>query len=89
MSGLERTDVVLTPLVADIFAAQIQITQSVTGNLIDLLTEDVARLRAELSAVRAGVNDLLNGRYMPTPLALEAALWPSRDVIDSYREEGR
>jgi hypothetical protein len=81
-----REDVVFSPLVADVISASLSMTHQVTDQLIESLTKQVADLTAELEAVRIGVHDLVGGRYMPTPIAILGALYPSDAAIDACRE---
>lgn len=78
-----------TPLVADILAANAAQTASVTNSLIESLEAQLAYEQARRAAVLDGVMVLVGGKYMPTPAAIENALFPSDAVIDKYREPRR
>lgn len=56
-----------------------------TNTLLDNLTAERDELRAEIAAMRHGVELLLNGQWMPTSDALLRALWPSADAIDRFK----
>lgn len=70
-----------SPFVADILTAQAEMTQAATNAVIDGMEQDVIRLRATLAAVRDGVVALIDGDVMPTPRAIERALWPEPEEI--------
>jgi hypothetical protein len=82
-------DIPFSPLVASIFTRMAADTESVTNALLTSYRSEVSDLRATLAAVRDGVDSLLRGPYMPTSAALLGVLWPSSDVVDQYREQGR
>lgn len=58
-----------------------------TNTLIDNLTAEQDELRATLDAVRAEVMEMLYGKWMPTPHAIERALWPSEETIKQILRE--
>lgn len=70
-----------SPLVAKILTAQADMTHAAVNTVIDNLNEDVIRLRATLAEVRDGVLDLITGDVMPTPRAIERALWPEPEAL--------
>lgn len=76
-----------SPLIADIITAQLSMTHAVTEPLIDSLMNQVADANAREDAVRAGVEALLGGRYMPTPDAIRNALYPSTEFVARFRKE--
>lgn len=78
----------LSPFVAQLLTAQAAFTQQVTDAAFDGLTEDLARVRATLAAVRDGVIAQIDGDVMPTPRAIERALWPTDEVVAQYRKDG-
>lgn len=78
-------EVPFSPLIADILTAQSEFTRQITDSVVDGLTEDLARTRATLAAVRRGVVSLIDGDVMPTPRAIEGALWPSEALIAEFR----
>lgn len=57
-----------------------------TNTLIDNLTAERDELRAEIAAMRHGIELMLDGNWMPTSDALRRALWPSADMIDRFRK---
>lgn len=57
-----------------------------TNTLIDNLTAERDELRAEIAAMRHGIELMLDGNWMPTSEALRRALWPSADMIDRFRK---
>lgn len=75
-----------SPLVAQILTAQAQFSSQVSGNLIDSLMAQVADLNAELDAVRSRVMGLICGDFMPTPMAIQKALYPSKETVARFRE---
>lgn len=56
-----------------------------TNQLIDNLTAERDELQATLDAVRDLIQTKLEGDFMPTPLAITRALYPSDVVVDQYR----
>lgn len=76
-----------SPLVADVLSAMIGQTHDTTRLLIDSLTEQLADSQAEVDAIRTTVMELLAGPYMPTPAAIQRALYPSAEVRAAFREE--
>jgi len=53
-----------------------------TNTLIDNLTAERDELRAELAAIREGIDGMLSGPYMPTSDAIRLALYPSAAAIE-------
>lgn len=78
----------ISPLVASIITANATQLAATTNTLLDDLTAERDRLRAELDTIRVGVTELLNGPWMPTPDAIERALYPSRAAVDRFRNRG-
>jgi hypothetical protein len=76
----------VSPLVADLIGASLQQTHATANYLIDSLTAQLAERDAKLAAIRAGVMDLIDGDWMPTPAAIQRALYPGAGDIDAYRE---
>lgn len=57
--------------------------------MVDVLDDKLRAARAELDAVRAGVNALISGTWMPTPAAIRSALYPSDGAVQvQMPEEG-
>jgi hypothetical protein len=83
-----QPDAPFSPLLAQVLTAQQEMTHAATNAVIDGLTEDLARTRATLAAVRDGVVALIDGDVMPTPRAIERALWPTDEVVAHYRRGG-
>lgn len=77
-----------SPVVASVLSKMIADGHATTNALIDAWTARATRAEAELDAVRAGVTRLLSGRYMPTPAAIQHALWPDDETVDQFREGG-
>lgn len=75
------------PLIAQVMQVMLNDAHGVSTTLIDSLMSQVADYRATLDAVRAGVSDLLDGRYAPSAAAIEGALWPSAAYVDIFRKE--
>lgn len=61
----------------------------VLNGLVEGFRESAAQRTAELAAVRDGVGSLLSGQWMPTPAAIESALYPSPEQIAAFREAPR
>lgn len=74
-----------SPLVADLMQASLTQTHAVTNSVIDNLTERAELAEATLAAIRTAVLDLVGGDFMPTPAAIERALYPRQAVINSHR----
>jgi chemotaxis regulatin CheY-phosphate phosphatase CheZ len=77
-----------SPLVGQVITAMISQTHDTTNRLIDSLTEQLSESQAEVDAIRAGVAELLDGPYMPTPDAIYRALYPSEAMRERYRRDG-
>jgi endonuclease III len=75
-----------SPLIADVLTAMTADSQATTNALIEGLTARATRAEAALDAVRDQVMDLLSGTWMPTPAAIQRALWPSELVVDKFRK---
>jgi endonuclease III len=78
-----------SPLVAQILTAQADMTHAAVNTVIDNLNEDVIRLRATLAEVRDGVVALIDGDVMPTPRAIERALWPEPEAVAERAQQIR
>lgn len=81
-------NVAISPLVAQLMTASMSQTAATTNAVIDSLTEQRDRAEAELAAIRADVESLLTGPYMPMPDAIWRALNPSDERIAVQREAG-
>lgn len=75
---------VIDPLVADIMTGMMASTHAMTNRVIENLTEDRDRALALVAAIRDGVLNLIEGDSMPTPRAIERALWPSDKAVAEY-----
>ena len=82
-----------SPLVADVFTAMFALSAATTTTLLDLRQSMIDDLEAERYAVQHGIDQLLAGRWMPTPDAIrDAVFYPRKDLIDEYKarkEAGR
>jgi hypothetical protein len=78
----------ISPLMADLIGANMDALNRTTNTLIDSLSVDLAKSHATVDAIRDGVIELLSGDYMPTPAAIERALYPSAAMVDRFRVEG-
>jgi endonuclease III len=76
-----------SPLVAEVISASMAHTHAVTNALIESLTERAETAEAELDAIRSQVHQLLSGEYMPTPNAIQRALYPDEATVAAFREE--
>lgn len=85
MSG---TNAPISPLVADLVTSMLTATQHTTNLVIDNLNRDLATEKARLAAIHCAVLDLLDGPWMPMPDAIRRALYPSAEMIATYREDG-
>jgi len=74
-----------SPLVGDILTQMITDTAATTNTLIDSLTLSAETAKAEIRAIRSGINALLDGPWMPTSDAIRGALWPSEAEIYKCR----
>lgn len=83
-----QQDPPFTPLVADLISSMVAQTHDTTNQLLDSLTEQVTDSQARVDAIRAGVADLLDGPYMPTPDAILRALYPSDVMCERFRRDG-
>ena len=59
-----------------------------TEQLLHAYKDRAERAEATLALIRHGVGGLLNGPYMPTSHAIEAALWPASDQVQNWRSVG-
>lgn len=93
MSDVKQT-APLTPGAVDLVAKLVQSNYdsyaAVSQQLIDGLTEENAKLRAELALIRADICLVLSGVFMPTGGHLLGLLWPSQEEILQHieREKG-
>lgn len=78
----------ISPFMAEVMTAMMSQTHATTNNLIDSLTSQLADSRATVDAIRAGVQGLFDGPYMPMPDSVLAALYPSEQVCDRFRPDG-
>lgn len=77
----------ISPLVAELMTASLTMSHNTTNTYIDIIESQLKATRAELDAVRAGVNDLISGPWMPTPAAIRSALYPSEGAVRLASEE--
>lgn len=87
-ADIQPTGQPFSPLVGQILTAQAEFTRQVTDSLVDSLTKDRDRAEATIAAIRAGVEALFDGPWVPTPEAILAALYPSVEVVAQYRKDG-
>ena len=52
-----------------------------TNQLLDSYENRAKQAEATLALIRSGIGQLLDGPYMPTSHAIEAALWPSSELV--------
>lgn len=72
--------------VANLLTASITQSQNITNQVIDNLEFEVIERRATIAAIRALMFRLLDSDYMPTPSAIERALYPSQSMVDAYKK---
>lgn len=58
-----------------------------TNQLLDAYKDRAERAEATLGLIRANIQALLAGPYMPTSHAIEAALWPDNEQVQDWRGE--
>jgi len=75
----------IDPLVARILERNSKDLAWTTNTLVDNLTAERDELSAELKAIRDAVDGLLSGPYMPTPVSIRLALWPSAHAINKFK----
>lgn len=75
----------ISPLVAQLIEASLAQTFAATDLVVEGLEADLDNALAELAAIREGVLRLLDGRYMPTPAAIERALYPSAELVEDFK----
>lgn len=56
-----------------------------TNELLHGYKSRAEEAEAALALIRARVSALLDGPYMPTSHAIEAALWPSSEQVQNWR----
>lgn len=56
-----------------------------TNQLLESYQSRTAELEATLNLIRTRISALLDGPYMPTSRAIEAALWPSSEQVQDWR----
>lgn len=76
-----------SPLVGAILTQMFTDSSAVTSTLIDSLTEQLNDALATIDAIRADVDELLCGPYMPTSEYLRRALWPTAENRAQYRRD--
>jgi hypothetical protein len=74
-------------LMGQLMTASLAQTQDVTNRVIDSLTADLADAHATVDAIRSRIWDLLDGPYMPSADALNAALWPNEEEREPFRRD--
>lgn len=77
----------ISPLVAELMTASLTRSHNTTNTYIDIIESQLKATRAELDAVRAGVNALISGTWMPTPAAIRSALYPSDGAVQAQMPE--
>jgi len=82
-----RVDQPFSPLVAEILTAQRTQTAAVTEQVMANYRRDLAYERARRQAVQNAVLALLAGPWLPHPDAIAAALFPSDELIATYRKD--
>lgn len=60
-----------------------------TNTLLDSYRQDALVAQATLLCIREVVSGLLSGDFMPTPAAIERALYPSERLVGLYVEHIR
>lgn len=58
-----------------------------TNTLINSLSAECAEREATMEIVREQVLALLSGPWMPTPVAIESALWPRESELQERTEQ--
>lgn len=85
MSTVSRTpdeQPLIGSLVTTLFANSV----TTTNRLLELADARIEAAEAELYAIRHGVDQLLAGKWMPTPDAIrEAVFEPSQKLIEEYK----
>jgi hypothetical protein len=76
-------------LIATLTQASLTETFATSDRVVESLTLQRDEAVATVAAVRSRVCELLAGDYMPTPFAIERALWPSLAVVDEFKREAR
>ena len=77
-----------TPLVAAVLTQMANDTAFTTNALLDSYKHRADKAEATLNLIREHIGDLLAGPYMPTSLALAAALWPSDAAVEAEMKAG-
>lgn len=96
MSEVENTGTIQPGDMADVDPAAMELIVRIvqqnaadaawTGNqLLEFYRNRTKEVEATLELIRARIGALLDGPYMPTPRAIEAALWPSSDHVHDWR----
>lgn len=57
-----------------------------TNQLLDSYKTRAEEAEATIAMIRAGIGALLDGPYMPATHAIEAALWPSSEQVQDWRD---
>lgn len=73
-------------LFGDILKQMFTDSANTTNTLLDNYQRENADLRAELAAVRYGVQKQFDGDYMPSEKRVISALYPSDTYVDLFRE---
>lgn len=86
----------VTPLPPEALPMMLQLLQQSNSDyqftaqaLIDGLTDENAKLRAERDLIREGIDHAIDGPYMPTSALLLRLLNPSREEIAQRVEDER
>jgi len=67
----------LSPLVAEIWSASLKSTFDVSNRVVENLEHCLLEREAELAAIKADVERLLAGPWMPMPEAIHRAVHPT------------
>lgn len=80
----DQADIVMSPLVADIFAAQVKFTADINDRVIDSLQYQVKQLEAWRSIVESRIYRLCSQPWVPNPQSITSALIVSQEAIDEW-----
>ena len=76
----------------ELFAACIEAnvanTAAVTNRIQELNELTIRELRATIRAMRATVYELTSQPYAPNPIYVQEAMWPGKEMVESFMPEG-
>ncbi len=77
----------VSPIIISILEKSFQDHVIVTNQLLKNYKEEIAERDALIAAIRYMVEKLISGPYAPNMQAVATALYPSRQLVNHYKEK--